>query len=69
MSEHTNGWTEYKKLFEQLLIKVDVIDEKLDKALIKIARLEERNKIMSILWGSLGGGIAVLISVTAQYFN
>lgn len=68
-STDTNGWIEYKKLFEHLVATVTVIDSKLDTALIKIGKLEERSKMMSVLWGSMGGGLAVLISVAAQYFS
>lgn len=65
----TNGWSEYRKLFEHLIVKIDSIDEKLEKALIQVSKLEERNKIMSVIYGALGGGIAVIIMLAVKFLG
>ncbi len=64
-----NGWQEYKKLFEYIIKKVDKIDTTLDMAVTKIGKLEERSKLMSAFWGSMGGGVAILISIAMRFFS
>ena len=62
-----NSWSEYRELFKHLLKKIDDIDEKLERALIQVSRLEERNRIMSALYGALGGGIAIIVMLAVKY--
>ena len=59
MSE--NGWHEYKKLFDYLIGKVDSIDDKVGKTLIEVAKLKEKTRNTAALYGTLGGGIGVLV--------
>lgn len=65
----TNGWNEYRELFKHLIGKIDSIDEKLERALIQVSKLEERNKLMSALYGALGGGIAVLSLLAIKFLG
>jgi len=64
-----NGWQEYKKLFDNLIKKVDKIDTNLTLARIDIAKISERSRIMSALWGTLGGGLAIAISVAIRFMG
>jgi len=64
-----NGWQEYKKLFENLIKKVDKIDTNLTLARIDIAKVGERSRIISALWGTVGGGLAVAIGIAVRFMG
>ncbi len=64
-----NGWSEYRELFKHLITKIDSIDDKLEKALIQVGKLEERNKVMSALYGALGGGLAIIITLAIKVLS
>lgn len=65
----TNGWSQYKKLFERLIDKVDSIDDKVEIISIKMGKLEERSKVMSALYGGLGAGIAIIITLAVRFLG
>lgn len=63
-----NGFTEYKKLFEHLVRTVNSIDQKLDKVVIDVVKLKERDRIISkVLWCLLGGGITIAVTVVVRF--
>jgi len=54
---NTNGWNEYKKLFEHLMKEVEKLSKKMDNMHADIAVL----KVKAGIWGILGGAITLLI--------
>lgn len=67
----TNGWREYKKLLleahQENKLHLRKIDESIMELKIEVAKLKTKEKVVSTVFGTLGGGIVAGIIATIQF--